>query len=104
MKKSEQLRRKTQDARDIFNLPASEVVVQDYYCTLKRTVKHPGTLFVTQNYLCFFSSLPKKVFKISLLYAICSFLSIFGQQRSMKFSHFERSNALNSKKENFEQI
>ena len=60
-KKQEHMTRKNQEARDLFNLSGMERVIQDYYCTLKRTLKHPGRLFVTQSFICFHSSIPTTV-------------------------------------------
>src|SRR3989338_8708237 len=53
---------KTTELRQRFNLPATEQVVQDYYCSLKKSVyNHGGRLWITQNYVCFYSGLPFKI-------------------------------------------
>jgi GRAM domain len=59
--KARKMRAKTEELRQRFNLPATEQVVQDYYCSLKKKkFNHGGRMWITQNYICFYSGLPFK--------------------------------------------
>ncbi|KAL6062727.1 hypothetical protein QOT17_011171 [Balamuthia mandrillaris] len=51
-KKAKKLAEKTEEARRLFNLPNSEEVIQDYTCTMSRTIRVGGRLYITQNYVC----------------------------------------------------
>eukprot|EP01113_Clastostelium_recurvatum_P035821 TRINITY_DN5030_c0_g1_i3.p1 TRINITY_DN5030_c0_g1~~TRINITY_DN5030_c0_g1_i3.p1 ORF type:complete len:526 (-),score=113.14 TRINITY_DN5030_c0_g1_i3:54-1580(-) len=53
--KSEHMKHKTDEARRLFNLPDTESVIQDYSCSLDKLT--PGRLYISQNYLCFASTL-----------------------------------------------
>jgi len=47
---------KTQKVRDLCNLPESETVIQDYYCSYGMSIG--GRLYITQNYVIFHCNLP----------------------------------------------
>jgi len=56
LQKVEKMREKTQLVHDVFNVPQSESVIQDYRCTLKKNNNSwGGRLFITQNYMLFLS-------------------------------------------------
>jgi hypothetical protein len=82
--KAEKMKKKTDDMRRMFNLPDTESVIQgsilfihiliivnffvliyeqlfflDYACTLRRAVLVPGRMFISQNYVCFYATLPE---------------------------------------------
>lgn len=57
--KAEKMKRKTEDMRRMFNLPDTESVIQDYACALRRSMLVPGRMFISQNYACFYASLPE---------------------------------------------
>lgn len=42
----------------IFELPERDTYVGEYACWLMRTVPLKGYMYVTQNHICFYSSLP----------------------------------------------
>eukprot|EP00211_Chloroparvula_japonica_P002989 CAMPEP_0119125374 /NCGR_PEP_ID=MMETSP1310-20130426/4671_1 /TAXON_ID=464262 /ORGANISM="Genus nov. species nov., Strain RCC2339" /LENGTH=505 /DNA_ID=CAMNT_0007115435 /DNA_START=145 /DNA_END=1662 /DNA_ORIENTATION=- len=56
--KAEKMRSKDVLVRDSFNLPATESVIQDYYCSMERSMTHRGRMWVTQSYICFDSGFP----------------------------------------------
>jgi uncharacterized coiled-coil protein SlyX len=62
-KKAERMKAKSERVRSDFELPSSEVVIQDYTCSLHLPGRIPalGTLWITQNYLAFSGLLEKKV-------------------------------------------
>jgi uncharacterized coiled-coil protein SlyX len=62
-KKAERMKAKSERVRSDFELPPSEVVIQDYTCSLHLPGRIPalGTLWITQNYLAFSGLLEKKV-------------------------------------------
>jgi len=56
VQKVAKMQEKTQLVQDIFNVPQSESVIQDYRCTLKKNNNSwGGRLFITQNYMLFLS-------------------------------------------------
>jgi len=61
MAKAEKMMGKTDDVRNMFNLSGVETVVQDYYCSLEQTINHGGRMWVTPNYVCFYSGLPFQI-------------------------------------------
>jgi len=59
--KATKMENKTVEVRNMFNLPSTEVVIQDYYCSLEQTIKHGGRMWITPNYVCFYSGLPFQI-------------------------------------------
>eukprot|EP01119_Soliformovum_irregulare_P011897 TRINITY_DN3038_c0_g1_i1.p1 TRINITY_DN3038_c0_g1~~TRINITY_DN3038_c0_g1_i1.p1 ORF type:complete len:1023 (+),score=338.35 TRINITY_DN3038_c0_g1_i1:277-3069(+) len=49
---------------EIFGLPESEVVIKEYTCWVKGLVKEHGTLYVTQQFVCFLAKVFGKKTKI----------------------------------------
>jgi len=43
-----------------FNLPSDEQVLDEFSCVLEKKLKYQGTLFITQNFLCFYASKLKR--------------------------------------------
>jgi hypothetical protein len=66
LKKAERMKAKTERVRALFELPNSEVVIQDYTCSLHLPGRIPvlGTLWITQNYLAFSGMLERKVLEL----------------------------------------
>jgi len=63
--KARKMQQKTVELQQRFNLPSSEAVVQDYYCTLKRPkFNHGGRIWVSQNHICYYSGLPFKIMEV----------------------------------------
>ena len=59
--KAEKMRKKTLEVRQVFALPRTERVIQNYLCSLhNKLVPTLGTLWITQNYLCFRGSIERK--------------------------------------------
>ncbi|KAI9342411.1 hypothetical protein BD770DRAFT_204796 [Pilaira anomala] len=46
--------------RTVFELPETEVLVNEFPCYLIRLVTIPGWMYVTNNHICFYASLPGK--------------------------------------------
>lgn len=42
--------------RDLFNLPKKEVVFDDFGCAYSKGILHQGRMYLTENYVCFYSS------------------------------------------------
>eukprot|EP00029_Vermamoeba_vermiformis_P002685 TRINITY_DN1305_c0_g1_i1.p2 TRINITY_DN1305_c0_g1~~TRINITY_DN1305_c0_g1_i1.p2 ORF type:complete len:1388 (+),score=391.80 TRINITY_DN1305_c0_g1_i1:4484-8647(+) len=40
-----------------FQLPESEVLIESYSCSLVRMISHSGRMYVSQNYVCFYSNI-----------------------------------------------
>lgn len=53
MQKVEKMKQKTKTVIDLFNIPDTENVIQDYRCSMKSDEDGSGKLFITQNYLLF---------------------------------------------------
>jgi hypothetical protein len=41
----------------LFSLPKKEVIFDDFGCALKAGLLHHGRMYLTENYICFYSSL-----------------------------------------------
>lgn len=50
----------TKQVRELFNLPKNENIFDDFSCSLNGM---PGRLYLSQNYLCFYSTLLGKTAK-----------------------------------------
>jgi len=57
--KAQEMATKSEEARRLFNLPETEVLIQDYFCTNNRTIPIKGRLYLTLNFACFYSALPE---------------------------------------------
>jgi len=56
LEKAKKMAEKTKLVHDLFKVPESEKVIQDYRCTLKKPQNSfTGRLFITQNYMLFLS-------------------------------------------------
>lgn len=53
MEKVAKMQEKTTFIHETFGVPDTEVVIQDYRCTLKRNGSHSGKVWITQNYALF---------------------------------------------------
>ena len=42
--------------RELFSLPKCEVVFDDFGCAYSKGILHQGRLYVTENYVCFYSN------------------------------------------------
>ena len=43
--------------RELFSLPRKEVIFDDFGCAYQSTILHHGRMYLTENYICFYSSL-----------------------------------------------
>ena len=43
--------------RNLFNLPKEEKIYDDFGCSVVDTINHPGRLYLTENFLCFNSTI-----------------------------------------------
>lgn len=57
--KAVKMMKKTEDMRRMFNLPDTENVIQDYACSMRKSVLVMGRMFISQNYVCFYASIPE---------------------------------------------
>jgi len=48
VKRNEQLK--------MFNLPPSETIIEEYTCVLEKKLNYPGVLWLTQHFICFYST------------------------------------------------
>lgn len=59
LSKAQKMQSKTEEVRNTFNLPASECVIQDYYCSIEQsTINRGGRMYITPNYVCFWAGFP----------------------------------------------
>ena len=69
----------TKQVRELFNLPKNENIYDDFSCSYGNL---PGRIYLSQNYLCFYSTLIGKVTKIVISFEhICKI-----QKTNNKFS------------------
>eukprot|EP00347_Sterkiella_histriomuscorum_P004839 403358890 len=43
--------------RELFSLPKKEVIFDDFGCAFKSGILHTGRMYLTENYICFYSSI-----------------------------------------------
>ena len=43
--------------RNLFNLPKEEKIYDDFGCSVVDKINHPGRLYLTENFLCFNSTI-----------------------------------------------
>ena len=43
--------------RELFSLPKKEVIFDDFGCAYSKGILHQGRMYITENYICFFSSI-----------------------------------------------
>ena len=43
--------------RDLFSLPKKEVIFDDFGCAYSKGILHQGRMYITENYICFYSSI-----------------------------------------------
>lgn len=43
--------------RDLFSLPKKEVIFDDFGCAYNRGILHHGRMYLSENYICFYSSI-----------------------------------------------
>ena len=43
--------------RELFSLPKKEVIFDDFGCAYQKGILHQGRMYITENYICFFSSI-----------------------------------------------
>eukprot|EP01103_Thecamoeba_quadrilineata_P011488 TRINITY_DN2755_c0_g1_i1.p1 TRINITY_DN2755_c0_g1~~TRINITY_DN2755_c0_g1_i1.p1 ORF type:complete len:497 (-),score=93.07 TRINITY_DN2755_c0_g1_i1:120-1610(-) len=55
LQEAERIRQRTDEARKIFNLVDTEVVIEDYLCSIRKAIPIAGRMYITQNYVCFSS-------------------------------------------------
>ncbi|XP_050300995.1 protein Aster-B-like [Anthonomus grandis grandis] len=48
---------RSEDFKKLFDVPADERLVVDYYCALQKDILIQGHLYTTQNYLCFYANI-----------------------------------------------
>eukprot|EP00013_Stygamoeba_regulata_P007825 CAMPEP_0177678028 /NCGR_PEP_ID=MMETSP0447-20121125/28769_1 /TAXON_ID=0 /ORGANISM="Stygamoeba regulata, Strain BSH-02190019" /LENGTH=547 /DNA_ID=CAMNT_0019186961 /DNA_START=102 /DNA_END=1746 /DNA_ORIENTATION=- len=60
-RKALKMQKKSVEVQKRFNLQETETVIQDYFCSLSRTINHTGRMWITQNYVCFYSGQPFKI-------------------------------------------
>ncbi|GAM24446.1 hypothetical protein SAMD00019534_076210, partial [Acytostelium subglobosum LB1] len=63
--KSLALKAKTDLVRRTFNYPDTEVVIQDYACSLKRMILIPGRIYITTNYVSFMPVIGESIESVS---------------------------------------
>ena len=51
----------TKQVRELFNLPKNETIYDDFACSYNMA---PGRMYLSQNYLCFFSTYFGKTTKV----------------------------------------
>eukprot|EP01088_Endostelium_zonatum_P018665 TRINITY_DN6057_c0_g1_i1.p1 TRINITY_DN6057_c0_g1~~TRINITY_DN6057_c0_g1_i1.p1 ORF type:complete len:110 (+),score=26.87 TRINITY_DN6057_c0_g1_i1:90-419(+) len=64
-KKAKKLTELTATARRLFNLTADEDCVQDYGCSFMKSLPVRGHMYITQNFVCFQSSIGNTNLKLS---------------------------------------
>lgn len=42
--------------RELFNLPKKEIIFDDFGCAYAKGILHQGRMYITENYVCFSSS------------------------------------------------
>lgn len=42
--------------RELFSLPKKEVIFDDFGCAHSAGIMHQGRMYITENYICFYSS------------------------------------------------
>jgi len=50
--------------RALFSLPSTEILIQEYACYLQGIIKEHGKLYISSNYICFFSKVFGKQTKV----------------------------------------
>jgi hypothetical protein len=43
--------------RELFSLPKKEVIFDDFGCAYNSGILHTGRMYLTENYICFYSSI-----------------------------------------------
>lgn len=43
--------------RELFSLPKKEVIFDDFGCAYSKGILHQGRMYITENYICFYSSI-----------------------------------------------
>ena len=43
--------------RELFSLPKKEVIFDDFGCAYSKGILHQGRMYITENYICFSSSI-----------------------------------------------
>ena len=77
-KKANKMREKSEFIHRVFEIGTEEQVIQDYRCSMREGSaffnKHGGRLYITQNYMCFHSSVPLITVGWSRCFSPCIYL------------------------------